>query len=179
MCKTPKLSPREVRTIEKFWNDADAQRLLRSLCRLRKGGNENKQVCYDDIVGDLADTEGREISKKVLNRLLQKFCDESLISKEPVPERQGRWYIVASIVRLDQFITKMGNEPADSDRLVPPEKTQMSEVPNNDEEFESDDDGSSIVSSASSMSDDSTYECSDSSISTNVGGKNESKKDFT
>ena len=72
------LSLDEEETRRKFWEDADAQKLFRSLARLRK-------TCFlaekGDILDDLEQYEQRPITKKKLQELLRKFCDKALISK--------------------------------------------------------------------------------------------------
>ena len=56
------MTPDELEMKEKLWNDSDAQRLLRSLARLRRG---SEQVCKADINDDLQDADDYQMTKKV------------------------------------------------------------------------------------------------------------------
>ncbi|KAL7545564.1 hypothetical protein ACHAWF_008915 [Thalassiosira exigua] len=85
------LSPDEEETKEKFWHDTDAQKLLQSLARLRKG---HQLVHPDDVIDDLKEAEDYQMTKKKLRELLRKFCDKNLVSKDkdglfkvPPPDR--------------------------------------------------------------------------------------------
>ena len=104
------LTPDERETKEKFWNDNNAQILLRSLARLRK---VHELVCRDDIDDDLDDAVGGELPKTTLADLLQKFCDKSLISKKKGTNEAGMWqYCIPKIECLVPFMNPgMGDMP--------------------------------------------------------------------
>lgn len=108
------LSPDEEETKGKFWNDDDAQALLRSLARLRKG---HELVEKDDILDDLVEAEQRPMTKKLLQELLRKFCDKALISKEKVKEKYPQ-YKVPPISRLIFFMNGSKGEIPDDDVIT-------------------------------------------------------------
>ena len=110
--KRHELTPDEREMKEMFWDDSDAQRLLRSLARLRK---THKLVCKEDIDHDLLETEDHRMLKKVQGSLLQKFCDKSLISKDKSSNDKGN-YSVPSVNRLAPFINpELGDSPPDDE----------------------------------------------------------------
>ncbi len=105
------LTPDERETKEKFWEDTNAQILLRSLARLRKGHEEVDKL---DIVDDLKDVAGGQLPmpKTALDVLLQKFCDKTLISKVKVNKVECMWYCIPKIERLVPFMNQdMGGLP--------------------------------------------------------------------
>ena len=114
------MTPDELEMKEKLWNDSDAQRLLRSLARLRRG---SEQVCKADINDDLQDADDYQMTKKVLDVLVQAFCDKCLISKDKVNSEKGKWYCIPSI-----------------DRLVPFMNPQLGDLPDSDEENDDEED---------------------------------------
>ena len=100
------LSPDEEETKEKFWLDADAQTLLRSLARLRKG---NQLVEKDDILDDLEEAEHHPLPKTKLQALLKKFSDKSLVSKM---NREAQ-YKVPPVYHLIRFMNPEEGELPD------------------------------------------------------------------
>ena len=96
-------------TREKFWQHSDAQYLLRSLARLRKG---HQLVCREDIIDDLEEAEHHSVQKTKLTALLRKFCDKNLICKEPRKDKD-LWYRVKSIERLVPFMNTDEEEYGD------------------------------------------------------------------
>jgi len=106
------LSPDEEETKEKFWDDEGAQKLLRSLARLRKG---NALVEKDDILEDMHEAEHYPMKNKNLQPLLRKFVDKSLIVKEKPREREPQ-YRVRPILYLMRFMNpEKGELPPDDD----------------------------------------------------------------
>ena len=106
------LSAHDEQTKEKFWEHADAQKLLRSLARLRKG---NLRVDRDDITDDLEEAASSKIQKTKLTALLRKFCDEGLISKDSVEKGM---YLVPLIERLVLFMNPEEGEVPGPDDIV-------------------------------------------------------------
>jgi len=94
------LTPDDEETRDKFWHNADAQHLLRSLARLRKG---HQLVCREDILDDLEEAEQHIVQKTKLTILLRKFCDKNLLFKEPKKDKEV-WYRIKSIERLVPFM---------------------------------------------------------------------------
>jgi LysM repeat protein len=141
------LTPDELEMKEKFWNDLDAQMMLRSLVRLRKG---HEQVDKNDIDDDIKDAEGIQMPRNVLDSLVQKLCDKCLISKDK-DINDKMTYCIPSI-----------------DRLVPFMNAQMGELPfseeenDDDEEDEDDNDESKEYSSGLNKSKRASYVSSDS-----------------
>ncbi|KAL7540610.1 hypothetical protein ACHAXR_010249 [Thalassiosira sp. AJA248-18] len=116
------LSPDEEETKEKFWSNTDAQILLRSLARLRKG---HALVHPDDIIDDLNEAEHYSMDKKKMRALLIKFRDKSLISKDK-----------DSLIKVPTV-----------DRLIPfmnPEEGEIPDLLEEDEESIGSEDGGSI-----------------------------------
>ena len=67
------LSPEEEETRDKFWENTEAQKLLRSLARLGKG---HELVHIDDVVDDLNEAEEcYSMPKKKMRELLRVFVD--------------------------------------------------------------------------------------------------------
>ena len=146
MCKAQKeLTSGEKETKTKFSNVVEAQKLLRSLARLRKGKKDNALVCKNDIDDDLCDVgEGYKMPPNVLDGLLRQFCGRSLISKEKKDNDKVEWYRIPTIDRLVPFMnTEMGDVPnidddqsiQSYDQFVPSEKTKMSGLPVYDDDY--------------------------------------------
>jgi len=108
------LSPDEEETKEKLWNDNDAQKLLRSLARLRKG---HALALAGDIIDDLNEAEHYTIQKRKLRDLLRKFCDKALISK--ICKEKDPSYKIPPVDRLIPFMN--------------PEQGEIPEMPDGDD----------------------------------------------
>jgi hypothetical protein len=72
------LSDTEKVTKDKLWNDVDAQKLLRSIDRLKKS---HQEIHLDDIKDDLEESEKHPLSVKRVRALLATFRTTALIDK--------------------------------------------------------------------------------------------------
>lgn len=88
------LSANEKAVRAKFWDDENAQKLLRSIVRLQKG---HYKFHVDDAREDLAEAEGLTLSKQKVNGLLSQFVQGTLIDRDP--ENGKGWYLVTKINR--------------------------------------------------------------------------------
>ena len=122
------LSPDQEEVKSTFWVNNDAQRLLRSLIRLRKG---HHIVSPKDILDDLCEVEHDPLSEEALAALLGRLCDISLISKHSEGEER---FDVPMFDELAQFLNpEMGDVP-DEDY----EYSQSSESENESSPWSSD-----------------------------------------
>jgi len=164
------LRPDEEETKEKFWNNTDAQKLLRSLARLRKG---NALVLRHDIMDDLEEAEHYQMPEKKLRDLLTKFCDKSLISKY-----EDSQFKIPKVDRLIPFMNPvegdipevLGDEQSISSKDDGIPCPQMHNMVSNVSDL------SSVGSTESPIILDSSDECSISSVSMTAVGSNERKR---
>lgn len=107
------LSVNEKAARTKFWDDRNAQKLLRSIFRLQRG---HPQFSVQDAVEDLEEAEDFKITKTKVNALLSKFTSSALIEKDRVDGEN--WYCVTKINR-DRLVYFMNPEfgwyPEDDD----------------------------------------------------------------
>lgn len=85
---------------DEFWDDTDAQKLLRSLARLRKS---HPLVEMNDIVDDLEET-GYHMAKKKLRELLNICRDNALVSKAEKWTQSRLQYRLPRVRRLVLFM---------------------------------------------------------------------------
>ena len=117
-----------------FWNQRDAQVLLRSLFRLGRGGF--KLVHPDDIQDDIEEVENRDFPKKEIMNFMRVFCDNCLIEKDI---NEVGWYNV--IQRLNLFMNEeygqIPNLPDETDEDET-EKDETEEEETEEEETDKD-----------------------------------------
>ena len=167
------LSPDQEEVKSTFWVNNDAQRLLRSLIRLRKG---HHIVSRGDILDDLFEVEQDPLSEEPLTALLGRLCDISLISKHSEGEER---FNVPLFDELAPFLNpEMGDVPDEDDDF-----SQSSEFENESSPWSGDEssfDESSFLGSKESPiilnSDDDTGL---SSVSMTTNGNKERKTRLT
>jgi hypothetical protein len=76
------LTPDEKNAKTKFWEDAEAQRLLRTLLELSKYRIPVMVADIDEAYNDTFRDDRPKIKPGILNKLLRQFMDDALISKE-------------------------------------------------------------------------------------------------
>ncbi len=120
-----------------FWKSKDAQILLRSFARLVQNGTS--LIRSDHIVRDLASTRHRNMKKRTITNLLNRFASEKLIFKER--RNEGFWYrLPRRVERLVQFMNPEMGEIPDYHNI------DSSSSCNSDEDSQDSDDSSSVSS---------------------------------
>ena len=98
-----------------YWEDTDAQQLMRSIVRLSKS---HPHFDPGDIENDLEDCTECSMTKKDINKLLKKFVDDCLVKKtqNDVDVRGGSEYEVAQKNFFYKFINPdEGEMPSEED----------------------------------------------------------------
>ena len=73
----------DINVKEKYWNNADAQAIFRSIARLSSGSNKGENFCQGDILDDLKQfAKGYKVTKTNLRQLLNRFLFNDIIKKD-------------------------------------------------------------------------------------------------